>query len=125
MRLIYVVPLLLASSAWAEQPKCYDKSISEVFPASNFFIQQLTPGQYHFVEGVFFALPSTEGLPPGDKAFFVTDLAKSTKPDDKVHVVFTKNDKKTHKDNICMFLPAPRPFLAAVNAIKDGPGEEL
>ena len=40
---------------------------------SNAHFTALTPGQFHFVEGIYVGSPSTpDGLPPGDGALLVT-----------------------------------------------------
>jgi hypothetical protein len=79
----------------------------------------LTPGQFHFVEGLYVGSPTTpEGLPPGDGALLVThDRAKSG------IVVWTRGPLA------CAPIPINQKLIKFIASIKtgvvDGEGDEL
>jgi hypothetical protein len=80
---------------------------------------QLSPGQFHFVEGVYVGSPSTpEGLPPGDGAV----LAQHDGDKDGV-IVWTRGPLA------CAPLPIPEKLIKLMGAIKSGApddnGDEL
>jgi hypothetical protein len=79
----------------------------------------LTPGQFHFVEGVYVGSPSTpDGLPPGDGAV----LAQHDGDKDGV-IVWTRGPLA------CAPLPIPEKLIKLMGAIKSGAlddsGDEL
>ncbi len=79
----------------------------------------LSPGQFHFVEGVYVGSPSTpEGLPPGDGAL----LAQHDGEKDGV-IVWTRGPLA------CMPLPIPEKLIKIISSIKTGAldddGDEL
>jgi hypothetical protein len=70
----------------------------------------LSPGQFHFVEGVYVGSPSTpEGLPPGDGAL----LAQQDGEKDGV-IVWTRGPLA------CMPLPIPEKLIKIISSIKTG-----
>lgn len=70
----------------------------------------LTPGQFHFVEGVYVGSPITpEGLPPGDGAV----LAQHDGDKDGV-IVWTRGALA------CMPLPIPEKLIKLIGLIKTG-----
>jgi hypothetical protein len=80
---------------------------------------QLSPGQFHFVEGVYVGSPSTpEGLPPGDGAM----LAQHDGDKDGV-IIWTRGPLA------CAPLPVPEKLIKLMGAIKTGAlddnGDEL
>jgi hypothetical protein len=80
---------------------------------------QLTPGQFHFVEGVYVGSPSTpDGLPPGDGAV----LAQHDGDKDGV-IVWTRGPLA------CAPLPIPEKLIKLMGSIKTGAlddnGDEL
>jgi hypothetical protein len=80
---------------------------------------QLSPGQFHFVEGVYVGSPSTpEGLPPGDGAM----LAQHDGDKDGV-IVWTRGPLA------CAPLPIPEKLIKLMGSIKTGAlddnGDEL
>jgi hypothetical protein len=80
---------------------------------------QLSPGQFHFVEGVYVGSPSTpDGLPPGDGAV----LAQHDGDKDGV-IVWTRGPLA------CAPLAIPEKLIKLMGAIKTGPlddnGDEL
>ena len=80
---------------------------------------KLSPGQFHFVEGVYVGSPATpEGLPPGDGAL----LAQHEGDKDGV-IVWTRGALA------CAPLPIPEKLIKLMGAIKTGAldddGQEL
>jgi hypothetical protein len=79
----------------------------------------LTPGQFHFVEGLYVGSPTTpEGLPPGDGALLAThDGAKNG------IVIWTKGPLA------CAPIPINEKLIKLIGSIKtgvvDGEGDEL
>jgi hypothetical protein len=70
----------------------------------------LSPGQFHFIEGVYVGSPSTpEGLPPGDGAL----LAQHDSEKDGV-IVWTRGPLA------CMPLPIPEKLIKIISSIKTG-----
>lgn len=70
----------------------------------------LSPGQFHFVEGLYVGSPSTpEGLPPGDGAL----LARHDGEKDGV-IVWTRGPLA------CMPLPIPEQLIKIISSIKTG-----
>ena len=79
----------------------------------------LSPGQFHFVEGVYVGSPATpEGLPPGDGAL----LAQHDGDKDGV-IVWTRGALA------CAPLPIPEKLIKLIDAVKTGAldddGQEL
>jgi hypothetical protein len=79
----------------------------------------LSPGQFHFVEGVYVGSPSTpEGLPPGDGALLATHDG-----DKDGVIVWTRGALA------CSPLPVPEKLIKLMNGIKTGAldddGQEL
>jgi hypothetical protein len=82
-------------------------------------LMQLSPGQFHFVEGVYVGSPSTpEGLPPGDGAM------PAQHDGDKDGVIV-----RTRGPLACAPLPIPEKLIKLMGAIKTGAldddGDEL
>jgi hypothetical protein len=80
---------------------------------------QLSPGQFHFIEGIYVGSPSTpEGLPPGDGALLATHDG-----DRDGVIVWTRGTLA------CAPLPIPEKLIKLMGAIKtgalDGDGNEL
>lgn len=74
----------------------------------------LSPGQFHFVEGVYVGSPSTpEGLPPGDGALLATHDG-----DKDGVIVWTRGALA------CAPLPIPEKLIKLMGAIKTGALDE-
>jgi hypothetical protein len=74
----------------------------------------LSPGQFHFVEGVYVGSPSTpEGLPPGDGALLATHDG-----DKNGVIVWTRGPLA------CGPLPIPEKLIKLIDAVKTGALDE-
>lgn len=74
----------------------------------------LTPGQYHFAQGLYAGSPSTpEGLPPGDGALLATDGKGGA-------MILWTNGK-----NVCAPIRVNGKFVEMLRGIGTGPGEIL
>ena len=99
----------------APGPSC--KKLSEIKRdlGSSFRLTTLTPGQFHFLEGVYVGSPATPpGMPPGDGAVLIT-----MKGGKSAVVIWT------HKDQGCDPLPIPVKLAELIPNIKTGPGETI
>ena len=98
----------------APAPEC--KKISDIKsenPHLRFTV--LTPGQFHFIEGVYVGSPSTPpGMPPGDGAMLLTGKGASS-----AFVIWTHGDKG------CNPLPIPIKLAEMIPGIKTGAGETI
>jgi len=65
---------LLASRAFAgDGPRCVSLEKAQKAAGKDTTITALTPAQFHFLQGMYVAMPTTpEGLPPGDGALILT-----------------------------------------------------
>jgi hypothetical protein len=108
-----------ASAAGRDTPHCMPiAKLKADFDAKTRFTT-LTPGQFHFVEGVYVGSPTTpEGLPPGDGAM----LARHDGDKDGV-IVWIRGSLA------CTPLPIPEKLIKLMGAIKTGAlddnGDEL
>ena len=85
----------------------------------------LTPGQYHFIQGYFVAIPPMSGPPPGDGALLVENEGHGA-------VVWTRGkDACLTKFGVdaehvaYMPMPLPKEVLALLKVVKTGKGEML
>ena len=99
----------------APEPKC--RAIAEFKKDFGPHIRftTLTPGQFHFVEGVYVGSPTTPpGLPPGDGAMLATEKGAQ-----KALLIWTRGDKG------CDPLPIDIRLAELIPGIKTGPGETI
>jgi hypothetical protein len=72
--LALIASLFIASGVYAaDGPHCISLQKAQKAAGKDTTITALTPAQFHFLQGMYVALPSTpEGLPPGDGALILT-----------------------------------------------------
>jgi hypothetical protein len=75
-RAIAATALLIASGSGvyaAEAPHCMSLAKAQKEAGKGTTVMALSPAQFHFMQGMYVALPTTpEGLPPGDGALILT-----------------------------------------------------
>jgi hypothetical protein len=73
---VVALSLILASGASvhpADRPACTSLKKAQKAAGKDTTIIALTPAQFHFLQGMYVAMPTTpEGLPPGDGALILT-----------------------------------------------------
>ncbi len=73
---VVALSLILSSEATvhpAERPACTSLEKAQRAAGKETSITALTPAQFHFLQGMYVAMPTTpEGLPPGDGALILT-----------------------------------------------------
>jgi hypothetical protein len=117
---LLLMGLLVSSSAFAADPKCVDATeFKAMFKPPNSSWVDLTPGQFHFIEGFWVGFPSTPpGPPPGDHG-----VLAHMKGDKGSAVIILKGAK------ICSVLPVTPEVVKMLNDVKTGPldasGEEM
>jgi hypothetical protein len=109
----------LASAAEGAEPHCKALMKLKADFDDKTHWTRLSPGQFHFVEGVYVGSPATpDGLPPGDGAM----LAQHDGDKDGV-IVWTRGPLA------CAPLPIPEKLIKLMGAIKTGAlddgGDEL
>lgn len=76
MKRALLLALLLAPATGvcaAERPHCMNLEKAQKAAGKDTAIVALSPAQFHFLQGLYVAMPSTpEGLPPGDGAVLLT-----------------------------------------------------
>jgi hypothetical protein len=73
---VVALSLILSSGATvhpAERPACTSLEKAQKAAGKKTTITALSPSQFHFLQGMYVAMPTTpEGLPPGDGAVILT-----------------------------------------------------
>jgi hypothetical protein len=113
---------LFGSAFAADKPAPHCAPIAKFkakFSDSKYHWQVLTPGQFHFSQGVYVGSPLTpEGLPPGDGALLLRHEG-----DEGALIIWTRDALA------CDPLPMPEKFIKLLAGIKtgavDGDGSEL
>jgi hypothetical protein len=72
--LALIASLFIASGVYAaDGPHCMSLQKAQKAAGKDTTITALSPAQFHFLQGMYVALPSTpDGLPPGDGALLLT-----------------------------------------------------
>ena len=100
----------------AHTPKVLCKALDKIkasFDAKTTHWTQLTPAQFHFIEGVYVGSPTTpEGPPPGDGAI----LAQRDGDNNGV-IVWTRGPLA------CAPVPIPEKLVKMLTGVKGGPQE--
>jgi hypothetical protein len=73
LALALFLSLLAASAHAGDGPRCISLAKAQKAAGKDTTITALSPAQFHFLQGMYVALPTTpEGLPPGDGALILT-----------------------------------------------------
>lgn len=114
--LVFIASLAVGGSAFAAEraQECSSpiEKIKAKLPAGTHF-DVLTPGAFHFAQGMFVATPPVSGdLPPGDGATLVTRNGE-----DVAMLLWTRGK------NVCVPFPIPMALAKVIQGMKTGKDE--